>query len=104
MTYEQFLSILNGYREYGRIVSEACNMGIDLLEGKFSTTSNVESIVENSIKSHYGDDGWDWVNWFIWETDYGMREDMRGWDEKGNLICYDYESLYNYLEKSFKNC
>ena len=101
MTFEQFLTVLLNYKRYVEIVSEAHSMGIDLLQGKFSTTKNVEDILEASIVSHYGEEGWDWVEWFIWENDYGQKGMEARQD--GELICYSFQSLYEYLQKYHTN-
>jgi hypothetical protein len=45
----------------------------------------------------------EWVDWYIYETNYGTDKNLNAKDADGNRICYDVESLYNYLEKNYKN-
>jgi hypothetical protein len=93
------------------------------MEGKYDLTKPVKEMFETTILSHYDKNGLDWVEWFIYEFDYGEKDwskvplyttDKDGHavlvpdsendrygahDEKGNPICYDYKSLWKYLEK-----
>ena len=101
MSYEQFLSILDNYKAYCEAISDAYDVGIDLLEGKFATNSYVEKMLKLSIASHYGEMGWDWVSWFIYENDYGHRG-LEAWDGDGNLICHTHKELHEYLETNHK--
>lgn len=101
MTYEQFLSILNNYQQYNETISEAYDVGLDLLEGKFSTVSYVEKIVEQTFLSHYTEEGWDWIMWFVYENEYGQRG-MEAYDADKNLICQSYQSLFEYIEENHK--
>jgi hypothetical protein len=102
MTYEQFLLILDNYNAYCEAISDAYDVGIDLLEGKFATNSYVEKMLELFITSHYGEMGWDWVSWFIYENDYGQKG-LEAWDalHDGGLICQTHKELHEYLEITF---
>lgn len=123
MTYTHFLQIILSHKKFSEDVSSLYGIGFDLMEGKYNLVNPVATILESSIKSHYGDGGWDWVSWFIWESDYGqkdfsannacrLKEDgttelvpssvYGAHDENGNPICYSYESLWEYLETNHK--
>jgi hypothetical protein len=121
MTYEHFLQVILHYKKFSEDISSLYDIGFDLMEGKYTLTYPVEKILEASIKSYYGEQGWDWVNWFIYESEYGQRDwsasnpikvlhtdesvsereisPYGAQDEDGNPICYSYESLWQYLEK-----
>jgi hypothetical protein len=123
MTYTHFLQILLAHKKFWEDISSLHDLGFDLMEGKYDLTHPVGLMFEASIESHYGKDGWDWVSWFIHESDYGQKdwsqtptyernEDGTGQlvessiygarDENENPICYSYESLWEYLEKQHK--
>ncbi len=75
------------------------------------------------LKSHYDEEGIDWVNWFIFENDFGEKdwskyktfkksneeifrsiagaekEKFGARDADGNPIFYSIESTWEYLEK-----
>jgi len=123
MTYETFSKILESYRKFDKNTLKYHSLGIDLGNGKYEIITQVETIFAESIESHYGKEGVEWVGWFIWESDWGNRDwskypsyklDENGkyvavekpegeekygaHDENGNPICYSIESLWEYLE------
>ena len=49
------------------------------------------------------EDGGDWIEWFMYEKDFGRREDMKAWDEDKNEIAYDIKSLYDLLINEYHN-
>jgi hypothetical protein len=123
MTYEQFLKVLLNYRNFLENVSALHDMGFDLHEGKYPTVGQVETILETTIESHYGAEGVEWVNWFMYESDWGEKDWSKydSYNEKGEIvnkkgeirsgahdengapICYSFESLYEHIEKLNKN-
>ena len=93
------------------------------MEGKFNMSDPSYNLLKLSLESHYSKEGIDWVEWFIFESDYGdkdwstlplytQEEDgtmtkvletsnrCGAHDEEGNPICYSYKSLYKYLLKN----
>jgi len=119
MKYEHFLKIMENYRSFSDNVSILYKIGFDLYEGEYPTVEQVDKILGTVIESHYGEEGVDWVNWFIYESDWGEKDwsqnncynekgelihkkgesQFGATDEDGNPICYSLESLYEYLEK-----
>lgn len=127
MTLNHFMAELLAFKKFEEDISKLHGMGFDFFEGKFPLMNHASWMFETSIKSHYGDEGWDWVSWFIYESDWGERdwgkvpsykknqdgsyeqikkseeeEKYGAFDENGNPICYSYESLWEYLEKQCK--
>lgn len=123
MEYSHFLTLLLGYKKFSEDISSLHDLGFDLMEGKYNLTHPIELMLAASIKSHYGEEGWDWVEWFIYESDYGQKDfsttptyrtkedgttevvesKIYGAEDKdGNPICYSYDSLWEYLEKEHK--
>lgn len=122
MTYENFTEQLLAYRKFQKDTSKLYGMGFDFIEGKFKLTDLVITMLQSSIKSHYGQEGLDWVEWFIYESDWGEKDwstsdtykvnengtseivhkkgEVRfgAYDEEGNPICYSLESLWEYLQ------
>ena len=101
MQRKEFKKLLKKYKSLSNKLSKLNDIGFDFYEGKFPLMSDVEFIFDLTILSHYTQQGADWVNWFVYETDYGKR-DMQGRDENDNPICYDVNSLYDYIEKHHK--
>jgi hypothetical protein len=103
MTLQQFETLLSNYKTFNENLHELYYLGFDFYEGKFKLSEIVEKLLTTSIESIYGKDGMEWVDWFVVETNYGRDENITAKDAEGNQICYDIESLYNYLQKNYKN-
>ena len=115
-----------GFKKTSEEISELHDIGVDLFEGKFKIMDGISRIFNTSIETSYGEGGLDWVDWFIYESEYGQRDwstsdsykmnedgtseivhkkgEVRfgAYDVEGNPICYSYESLWEYLEENCK--
>jgi hypothetical protein len=113
MTYERFLKINLTLQKQERLLSKLYKQKVDLLD----LVDPYQEVIGELIKEVYGEEGWDWWSWFCYEADYGQKDFSKypvfeggkvvkeagepRWgahDEKGNPICYSWESLYEYLE------
>lgn len=101
MSLKEFQELLEKYKSFQDKISELHDFGFDLYEGKYRLMSDVESMFDIMIASHYNEHAIDWISWFIYESDYG-KKDMKGKDENGQPICYDVKSLHEYIEKNHK--
>ena len=102
MTLQQFEKLISKHKEFNLGISELYDLGFDFYEGKFELCGLVDKLFTTSIESIYGKDGMEWVDWFVYETNYATDDQLTAHDSDGNRICYDVESLYNYLEKTCK--
>lgn len=122
MTYENFLKVILHQQKMDYQVTKAYELKIDLVD----FVDGYHHIISTLIKEIYGEDGYEWYSWFCYESDYGTKEwsktdsykiDKDGkmilehkagevrfgaYDEKGNPICYSFESLWGYLELNCK--
>ena len=127
MKYQEFLTVIMFYKKFDEEISKLYNFGFDLREGKFNLSHYMEKILEVSMLSHYTREGFDWISWFIYESDYGQKDwsllpslgikedgtsgivhkagEVRfgAHDSEGNPICHSYKSLWEYLEKECKH-
>ena len=101
MLLNEFQNLLEKYKTLSDKISELHDIGFDFYEGKYPLMSDVEKLFDIMILSQYNEKGVDWINWFIYETDYGQK-DMEGRDENNKPICYDVKSLHEYIEKYHK--
>jgi hypothetical protein len=101
MNINDFKNILENYKNFSNKISELHDLGFDFHEGKYKLMSDVEKMLDIILSIHYNEHGIDWINWFIYETNYGERK-LEAWDENKNLICQDLESLHEYIEKHHK--
>ena len=65
---------------------------IEIGESPLYTESFV--IFEVLIASHFNEYGIDWIMWYIFEGKHNIAT-----DENGNRICYDLDSLYEYVKQ-----
>lgn len=66
--------------------------GIEIIESPLYAESFV--IFETLIASHFNEYGIDWIMWYIFEGKHNIAT-----DEEGNRICYDLDSLYEYVKQ-----
>jgi hypothetical protein len=123
MIYEHFLKAIFTHKKASEDIAELDAMGFNFYEGKYRLSDHLESLLTILLESHYTEEGVEWVEWFIYEADYGTKDfssaplyeknedgkfilvneegEVR-WgarDKNGEPICYSYESLYNYIEQ-----
>lgn len=102
MTFKQFEQFINNYKLNYDKLGELYDMGFDFLENeKFPLYNYIFNSLELFIKSHYNEDGWDWVEWFVFENEYGEKK-LEAWDVDGNLICQTLEELFELIETQHK--
>jgi hypothetical protein len=96
MTYEKFDKIVNAIKENSENIHELYKKKIDLIE----FVDPYEKIIAELIEEIYGEEGYDWFSWFVYEIDESKvsKENPRAWDKDDNPICYDRKSLWEYLE------
>jgi hypothetical protein len=123
MTYAEFLGVLMPYKKLQDDLGELYSMGFDFLEGKYRLQDNISRMVDATLESHYTEEGVDWINWFMYENDWGQKDwskiptfdketgtliekdpvDVYGAkDEKGNPICYSFESTWEFVKQYLK--
>ena len=94
MTLEKFTEIINILQEESNKITNLYRMKVDLID----FADPYHSVISILIKEIYGEEGYDWFSWFCYERDFGAKE-VGAWDGNQNPICYDVESLWNYLEE-----
>jgi len=121
MEYGEFLSILLPYKKFQEDTSELNSLGFDFFEGKYELVGSVYKMFQNTINILFTKEGVEWIEWFIYESDWGMKDwsqksrmidgkliekdpsDIYGArDENGNPICYSFESLWEYVKQYLK--
>ncbi len=88
-------------------------------------SDNVSIMFESVLESYFTEEGIDWINWFIYENEWGTKDwsklptidgltgkiileeyPMKAYgakDENGNPICFSFESTYEYVKQYLKN-
>ena len=100
MKYNDFKKLINEYREAQTMLSELNKIGFDFFEGKYKLSDKFYELFFTSIKTHYDKAGIEWIEWFIFETNYQRGDKYEAYDENKNLICQDINALWEYIEKN----
>lgn len=99
MEYEKFEKIILSLQKSSDQIDLLYRNGIDIAD----VLDPLHYIISDLLKEIFNDDGNDWIDWFIYEKEFGRREDMKAWDEKQNEIAYDIKSLYQLLMDEYYN-
>jgi hypothetical protein len=123
MEYKDFLQLLMPYQKMQSDFDELHSMGFDFLEGKYRLEENAGRIISAALDSLFTEEGVDWINWFMYENDWGQKDWSRipkidkdgkiverdpveaygAKDENGKPICYSFESTWEYVKQYLKN-
>lgn len=93
MEYEKFEKIILSLQATHDRANLLYRNGVDITE----VTDGLHNIIEDLLNVIFIEAGNDWIWWFMYEKDFGKREDIKAWDEDGNEIVYDIKSLYDLL-------
>jgi hypothetical protein len=126
MNYSDFLTLIMSTKKYNSDISELYDIGFNLLDGKYSLSEQFNNVVKTSFLSHYTLEGYEWIEWFMYDAEYGQKDFSKvptykiledgshvkikeigevRWgaeDKEGNPIAYSYESLYELVERDHK--
>ena len=116
MEYDDFLKVITTLKEE-RDKFEKIN---DLKIGLIDFVDPYHVVIDILMRNIYGEEAFDWFGWFCYENDFGnkdwsnvkFRMDKDGEvtdisddevihpasDKDGNPICYDFRSLWEYME------
>lgn len=97
MELETFKELIERLDAISKRSSKAYMVGIDLLE----YNDKFYSVIKILMTESFGESGADMIDWFCYERDFGRsmsKENPAAWDHNRQAICYDIESLYEYLK------
>ena len=98
MKFKEFKKIIKTYKQTVKQFDELYQLGFDFLENeKFPVWAGLDNLLMLTFESHYDEKGVDWINWFIYENDYGTKGLTA--NDNGLPICYDLKSLHEYIKQ-----
>lgn len=97
MIKEEFINVLKEIELLQNQHNEYFKFGIDLLEGPYPIAETSYKIINMFFEAIYGKEGLDWIEWFIYENDFGKNR-LEAWDGD-KLICQTIKELYEYVEQ-----
>ena len=102
MTYESFKKLLDTYKSGQDMLSELYDLGFDFAEGKYQLVENWHVMLVSALGCEYSEDGVEWVDWFIFETNWQQREGYEAYDKDNNKVAQDLNGLWELLEQDYK--
>ena len=99
MKRKEFKLLLDDYKQFQQNTTKMLDCGVDLFENtKYPVATYAEKFFQLVLKQNWSELGVDWINWFIYENDFGAKE-MGAWDNEKNLICQTVDQLYDYCKQ-----
>lgn len=99
MTFNEFNKLVKTLKSFEERRKELQKLDVDLLEYDAPLWTAFKIL----LVEVYGESGYDWFTWFIWERDFGKRTDLTATDENGKAICRTVRELWQYLEEGRKS-
>lgn len=100
MKKEAFNNIIKISNNISNYTDKLYDLKIDITNSPFFYDFNTLEAI--CIKNEYGDEGFDWYSWFMYEKMYSKNPDsLKAYDENGNEILRNIDELYHYLEKNY---
>ncbi len=94
MKKDTFMSVMSCCRRTRDRWKQLSEQGIDAN----SLLSPMFDCITNLFRDQLSERVFNMVQWYMWCNDYG-RAGRQATDAKGNPICYNDESLWEYIEK-----
>ena len=98
MKFEVFERIIGNIRMASEKDHKIYSLGIDLINYHDLHNETVSYL----LKSYYGEEGADWIDWFIYEKFQEGKETLTAFDGDEE-ICKDIEGLWEVVESIRKN-
>lgn len=95
MQLEVFEIIIKTLKAQSHRNVELYKLGVDLVDHD-SAHSDVISLL---LKVYYGEEGEEWIMWYVYERDGIGGTIHKAWDKNGKEICYDIPSLWKHVEE-----
>ena len=87
MNKELFKEIINEIEELNLYYDEYYRFGLDLFRGNCPVAELHSKLTSLFLKSIYTEEGLDWIEWFMYENDFG-KSGLEAFDNE-TLICQD---------------
>ena len=94
MKQEVFTDIIKRIREQSDKQNALYKLDVDLI----NYSDNYTSVIDILLKVYYGEDGADWIDWYLYERDENGALDQAHTND-GKPICYDIKSLWEEVEQ-----
>jgi hypothetical protein len=103
MQYTQFEKIMLTYKRALSDMDALYKIGLDLSEGPYDLMSHMYVLFNESMGIQYNPHGVDWIDWYIFETDWQQKKNYEAYNERKELIAQDLKGLWELLESDYRN-
>ena len=103
MQYTQFEKIMLTYKQALADMSALYEIGLDLAEGRYDIMSHFYVLFNETMGIQYNSQGVDWIDWYIFETDWQQKKNYEAYNERKELIAQDLRGLWELLESDYRN-
>jgi hypothetical protein len=100
MTKENFLEVLHAIEDFDKFIDDSYELGIDLINS--SMVQNVSTINKILLTEIYGKDGYEWIEWYLYEKPMLLKDDKTPIARYTNGDVIDFssdEKLWEFLEE-----
>lgn len=109
MDFKRFKKTLDAIRDIDVFMDGASKLGINMIETPLY--DSLTTIYKGAFVDSYGEDGFDWIMWYLYEKPNMVKKDTDGkeipnaWDHDGKPIDTSTdEAIWSFLEKQvFEN-
>lgn len=91
MNFEQFRTLIETLQKVRDKCSALYDLGIDTL----AYEEDYQKIITLLMECVFNEEGKDWIDWYLYERVGFDGKILQAWDEKGNEICHNIESLWD---------
>jgi hypothetical protein len=100
MNYKTFEKLILELENVCGRHSKLYELGVDLLNYE-EPLQKINSILMFEI---FGEEGKDWIDWYLYERVSPSGEILKAWDENNNEICYNIFSLWETVKEYITKC
>ena len=93
MTLTELQHLLNLMDADNKKIRDAYRLGIDLTE----FTESAQEVVNTLLKHVFDEHQYETLSWWMYEKDFGRREQLQMWDADGSEVCRTVEELHQFL-------
>lgn len=103
MKYESFENLMLTYKQALADMEALHEIGVDLSEGRYDIMGHFYNLFNQTMGIHYNPQGVDWIDWYIFETDWQQKKNYEAYNEKRELIAQDLRGLWELLESDYRD-
>lgn len=94
MMFETFEHIIGHILEAEKTINKAYKGGVDLI----NLVDHHNSAIYDLLGVYYGEEGKDWIDWFLFEKFNDKNEPLPAYDKDGKEICKTLHELWVIVE------